>query len=230
MPYICSIILYFNAMKKILIRIIPLLLSLNLNAQKEINISLNFIHAGKNLALKHSWLLTPKKEIALGLKYHINRNPAVYFNNNYTYKAIHAHAFGQHFGPNLTYWYGLISSKSKTKFRFFYDFQYTYAGTKNVYYFYTRNPNPDGKEEIYTRIDKGNLPINMYEQNIGLNVKLPLTEKLKLNLSLGTGIVIFVDNNNNVTTNSSNVDWEFNPVYSSIGLTFQYKDKKVKKK
>lgn len=198
-------------------------------SQQGINLSFNVVHAGKNLALKYSKQITPKKEILFGLKYHLNPNPVKYFDNNYTYKAIYAFNIGQHLGPNFTYYYGEISSKNRAKFRFFYDLQYTYAGTRNLYYFYSKNPDPNSKDAIYRKLLKDKRPIHMLEQNIGINFKLPLTDKYNLLLSLGSGIVFFADKFNHFKAPNYELDWEFNPVYVSVGITQLINKKTVKK-
>lgn len=196
--------------------------AVTLFAQRELAIGLNIGHTGENIYLKHNYNISPTAEAQFGLKYHINRYP-LYDDNNYFYKAIDAANLREHIGLNCTLYKTINPKTEHTPFRLFYDLQFTNAKTKGVYLKLLQEP-------FYIRTDETHSTASILEQAIGLNLKLPVGNKINLFVSAG-GSLAYIWNFETILAEKLGYFHTFETAFSiSIGASFIYKQKEIKNK
>ena len=185
-------------MKNIILIFALLLVNLFAKAQKEVSVAFNDVATGNNISLKYGLYLSPKNQVEFGVKYHLNPSGNNLRNNTF-YKNIHTQNEWQNWGLEGSFYRDVTPENFKIRLRLLYNVQYTYAGVAL-------------KSELSP-------PAHFIENNIGLNLKAPITEKMFMNVSAGGGVLLVRDYQNNGFSENT---WELSR-FLSFGISYQIK-------
>ncbi len=187
--------------------------------QKGIVFSLVHNGVGNNISLDYQYNKS-RTSLFLGFKYHINKPPV---DNGLMLGDARAFNLLGHFGVNFGLSYKIWDVNDKIQLNTFYHSQYSYLGLDNMGYvplgsFYDTLSN--NYVDIYSRLHDLVRPGLIIEQNIGLEVKITLTEKIKLSEWIGSGIMIYFNEDEVNLNHPGAPNWEFIVPLFRIGIEY----------
>lgn len=180
-------------MKKLLILIQCLIISLSLFSQNEISASFNSTHSGKNIVASYSKYLNSKNEIGGGVRFNINSYILPDDQNNIYYKRLFATEPLHYFGIQGFYHRHVFQNLQHIKPFVFYDAQATYSTTINKF---------TGEIQHFG-------PYWWIEQCIGLGFKVDVANSFFITQKIGVGYSLIVGSYENSPSMLKNVTGEF---------------------
>jgi hypothetical protein len=197
---------------------------LSVNAQ---NVSLNYYStgAGKNITLAYSKEIKTM-EFGIGLGCNINSikqpddQPNIYYKRLFATKPLHFLNF------NLYYNQYIFNRFDQFKPYIFYDFQMKYSTTRSNMYIIDRidstiiSSDP-ADQYLYRNYTEYFGPFLWIENNLGLGMKINITEKLYISQKIGLGIHFIIGEEPKLFMNKNSMLWEFHDFYAfTVGFKF----------
>lgn len=213
-------------MKKILISLLLLLLLLSNEIYAQ-NINLIFYStgAGRNLTIAYSKEYK-SMEFGIGLGCNINSVKQPDDQNNIFYKRLFATKPLHFLNFNLYFNQYFFNRFGQFKPFLFYDFQLKYSTTRSSMYIpYSMDStivsnNPDDKI-LYRNYIEYFGPFLWIENNLGLGMKINITEKIFIIQKLGLGIHFIIGEEPKLFMNKDSMFWEFHDFYAfTVGFKF----------
>lgn len=201
--------------------IIFLLLLINMVCKgQELALVFNSTHSGRNLAINYIKDFN-KNEIGVGLRYNINMfahtddQMNVFHNRQFATKPLHHIGFQAYY--NRYIWSKLFA---------FYDIQLSHSETFNrMYLRYIYDPNveePTRDDILYRKVLENFGPFTWIEQNVGIGLKLNITESIFLTSKIGVGVMLLYGTDIQLpSTISKKPEWEMS-MLMSMGLSYKF--------
>lgn len=161
-----------------------ILFSTTIFAQKELNSSLNYTHAGRSLNVTYSKYLNEKQEVGGGIRYNINRFELPDDQSKAYYKRLYATKPSHYFGVQGFYHRYIYRNLEHLKPFLFYDFQATHSTLIR------KTEDYPIKETMEGVMFRG--PYWMLEQCVGLGFKVEIKNSLFLTQKAGAGYSVMI--------------------------------------
>ncbi|HPE39863.1 MAG TPA: hypothetical protein PLI77_02110 [Bacteroidales bacterium] len=203
-----------------------LVFSMSLSAfSQNLNLTLYSTGTGKNVTLSYSKEYK-SMEFGIGLGCNINSikqpddQPNIYYKRLYATKPLHFLNF------NLYYNQHIFNRFDQFKPYIFYDFQMKYSTTRSNMYIIDRidstiiSSDP-ADQYLYRNYTEYFGPFLWIENNLGLGMKINITEKLFISQKIGLGIHFIIGEEPKLFMNKDSMFWEFHDFYAfTVGFKF----------
>jgi hypothetical protein len=192
---------------------------------QNLNLTLYSTGTGKNVTLSYSKEYK-SMEFGIGLGCNINSikqpddQPNIYYKRLYATKPLHFLNF------NLYYNQHIFNRFDQFKPYIFYDFQMKYSTTRSNMYIIDRidstiiSSDP-ADQYLYRNYTEYFGPFLWIENNLGLGMKINITEKLFFSQKIGLGIHFIIGEEPKLFMNKDSMFWEFHDFYAfTVGFKF----------
>lgn len=194
----------------------------HIHGQFNIESNFNIGQIGRSQSIQAQIDVKKRLSFIIGAKYnfnHINKIPIGRLYQNTSY----ATNFGEHLGAIIGVKYNLYS-KDNIHLKCFFESHYSYSKILLINYYAVGQTveNPTSEYDfVYVKEKKIVGPILTFENNIGLNLNVSLTDKIYYSQKVGIGIATYKNFDKNLVL-IGDTKWEFSHLFS-FGVGFKFK-------
>jgi len=205
-------------MKKFLIFVTVLTVSIKLSAQTVLFATFNSTHSGRNISGGISKTIKDKYEFGVGVRYNINKWAHPDDQGNLYLKRLYATKVYHHFGIEAFFHHKILPNWEDVSPFIFYDLQISYSTTRNRDYLpYTYDINGDVLYKKYIEIHG---PFIWLEQCIGIGFNAKLINNLYLTQKIGGGTSFIIGKDEMLLGTYDKFEWEFAGLIQ-VGLIYR---------